>query len=383
MKATNRIGLVTLVVLLGCGGSSSLKNGSSGGAKAGGQGGNPSGSGTGSSGAAAGGGSSSVAGTSMSTGGAGQGGSSFGSSVGGGGSSGTTCPYPSGTCLFCPGGYLPERDPCVCPQCAPVDGGVVKDAAPDVCLVPTCDLLPSCPAGQTRMSRPCACPVCVPDDAGQPDAPRCPPTCPMVKCAYGSVRDPVCGCPTCIDPDAGVGKDAAPSKDVAPDVCLQPPCLPVLCPAGTRAVEHACACPTCEPVDAGADAEKSSCAGFDECRCFLANGCSVIAESCYCPYPKCSQGGACVCGGGKFVGCAPVGLGTCAAAKARVAGLCPTLPGPFLDGLCTGTDSACVTKCLNEVTSCDDLSCSSCEACRCAADAFMRCRDACQKQLGS
>jgi hypothetical protein len=381
MKTIKGFVLVTMVVGLGCG-SSALKQGTSGGKTSGGQGG--------STGSVANGGhseASGAAGTAGNTGLAsgGQGGSGRASAGGTGGTSGTVCPGTYGVCptILCLGGVL-GKDACGCPQCAPLDGGVVKDAAPDACLmVATCDVLPSCPAGQRRMARPCACPVCVPDDAGQPDAPLCPSSCPAFQCPYGSVRDPVCGCWTCIEPDAGVGKDVAPGQDASPDVCLHPPCPLIVCPAGTRSVTPECGCPTCEPVDAGADAERMACVGLDECACWRTKGCSAVAESCYCPYPQCGNSGACFCGGGKYFGCEPAQLEECTAAKGRVSKLCPNLSGPTFDGLCKGTDNACVTKCLNEVNACGDISCSMCEACDCASDAFMRCRGTCQKQLGS
>ena len=91
----------------------------------------------------------------------------------------------------------------------------------------------------------------------------------------------------------------------------------------------------------------------------------------------------CKCSGGKFIGCAPAGLGTCADAKARVAGLCPSLHGPTFDGLCAQSDVGCVTKCLDEVVGCGDVYCTFCEACDCATDAFMTCQGKCQDALAA
>jgi hypothetical protein len=266
----------------------------------------------------------------------GQGGGWFSTGVGSGGST-------AGIGGIASGGHAGSSPP-------GVDGGVVEDAAPDACLVPTCDVLPSCPAGQTRTAQPCACPVCVPDDAGQPDVPICPPTCPAVKCAYGSVRDPVCGCSICIAPDAGIGLDLPPVQDASR-----------------------------ETMDAGTDAEAMACVGLDECACWNTKGCAAVAESCYCPYPQCGHSGACFCAGGKYFGCAPEQLEECTAAKTHVSKLCPSLSGPIFDGLCKGTDNACVTKCLKEVNACGDISCSMCRACDCVSDAFTKCRGACQR----
>jgi hypothetical protein len=255
----------------------------------------------------------------------------------------------------------------------------------------------------------------VPGDAGPTDAVVCPPTCPAARCAYGTVPEPLCGCPICIEPDAGSGKDGS------ADACVPPLCDAISCPVGYVVTPHACSCPTCEavdagqpevggcrpiecadlacptrlfpnpadpcacpicaPPDAGADTRAVGCAGFDECTCVAANGCAVITNTCYCPYDRCLQGGACGCGGGKFLGCAPVQLGTCAAAKARVAGLCPDISGATFDDLCQQSDAGCITKCLNDVTSCGDVRCSFCEICDCAGDAFATCRSKCRSAL--
>ena len=265
------------------------------------------------------------------------------------------------------------------------DAGIGKDATTDVCLALACPL-PLCPDGQVPVPQSCGCPICMPVDAGQPDAPVCPFGCPAVRCAYGSVRD-ACGCETCLPPDAGpeVGRtDAGSPKDAVTDACLQLPCAYPLCAAGYAVVDHVCGCPTCEPVvDAGASADtgKLACATLDECSCGATSGCAVISEACYCPYPKCNPNGACFCGGGKYLGCAPTDLTTCAAAKTRVASLCPTLKGAIFDGLCQQSDSACSTKCLDEVTSCSDIACSMCEACDCAGDAYSKCMGKCRTAL--
>jgi hypothetical protein len=68
--------------------------------------------------------------------------------------------------------------------------------------------------------------------------------------------------------------------------------------------------------------------------------------------------------------------------KARVAGLCPHLSGSTFDTLCQRSDSACVTKCLNEVSSCGDVAFAFCEACDCVADRFSPCVGSCNTALG-
>jgi len=174
--------------------------------------------------------------------------------------------------------------------------------------------------------------------------------------------------------DAGAGKDSA-----ADTACIQPPCVAIMCAAGYQSVSPPCGCPTCVPIDAGAPADAAAdtppatCKNLDECACRSADACAPIAEACYCPFPQCGSNGACICGGGKYLGCAPVGLSTCAGAKAQVASLCPNLKGPTFDGLCNQANSACVTKCLGEITTCSDVSCAFCEACDCANDRFTQC----------
>jgi hypothetical protein len=185
----------------------------------------------------------------------------------------------------------------------------------------------------------------------------------------------------CIIPDGGpeAGGIDGP-RDASVDVCLALPCALPSCAAGFAIVTHPCGCPTCEPVDAGVDTGKLACVGLDECACLASNSCAVVSDACYCPFPQCGAG-ACDCGGGKFIGCAPAGLDTCAAAKSRVASMCPTLKGATFDGLCQQTDTACVTKCLNDVTACGEVGCSFCEACDCFTDPFMKCVSTCRNAL--
>ena len=203
----------------------------------------------------------------------------------------------------------------------------------------------------------------------------CLPTlCVDTACPGGYLPNPEpCGCPICAQRDAGAGKDSA--TDAA---CLSGPCALPLCSAGYQAVAPPCGCPTCVPVDAGPQAD---CKTLDECACHRTNGCAPIAEGCYCPFPQCSSNGACVCVGGKYLGCSPAGLATCSGAKAQLAALCPTLKGPTFDALCSGTNSACITKCLDEVTSCSDVFCTFCEACDCASDRFSQCLGTCTSAI--
>jgi hypothetical protein len=151
---------------------------------------------------------------------------------------------------------------------------------------------------------------------------------------------------------------------------------------GTLPNPDPCGCPICASPDAATDKAQADCKSLDECACRNTNGCAPIAEACYCPFPQCGSNGACICGGGKYLGCAPVGLATaCSVAKAQVAALCPTLKGPTFDGLCARPDSACVTECLGKVTACSDVSCTFCETCGCATDRFSQCLASCTSPM--
>jgi hypothetical protein len=354
MNKTNDAFMLFLLtsLALGCGGSA-LTSGGRGGAAGTGQGGaNASGGAGGSGGVGAGGlvgsgGSPAAGGTKSNTGGGaggkgaataggsmtgGKSGTNVGGSVTGGssGAGGAMClpvACPAIACLY---GEAPNPDPCGCPICVLPDAGTGKDAGPDACLALPC-AYPLCPAGYAVSTPLCGCPACVPVDAGQPDSRVCLPIpCPPVKCANGYV----------------------PTFDL-------------------------CGCTTCTAVDAGTDSGKLDCVGLDECTCGNSKGCEVISESCYCPFPQCSSQGACICGGGHFLGCAPSNLATCSAAKARVATLCPQLKGATFDSLCLQPGSACITKCLNDVTACGEINCAFCEACDCAGDVFTQCRAKC------
>jgi hypothetical protein len=211
----------------------------------------------------------------------------------------------------------------------------------------------------------------------------CPPVmCPAIACLNGTLPNPdPCGCPICALPDAGTAKDAT------ADACIALPCAYPLCAPGYIVMDIPCGCPRCVPVDAGqpdavsdtgTDTSRLDCVGLDECTCFKTNGCMSVSEACYCPFPTCSTAGACVCGGGRFLGCAPSNLTTCAAAQARVSALCPSLKGTTYSGLCQQNASACITKCLNEVTSCSDIACTACDGCDCAGDRFSACVSVCK-----
>jgi hypothetical protein len=255
-----------------------------------------------------------------------------------GGSGGNTCPLIE--CLLppCPGRLIPDsKSPCACPICELPDAGVGMDAATDAVCQPTlCPFLPACPTGYHYVTPPCGCATCEPLDAGPPDTDGC-----------------------------------------APIACLIPTCPGGLMPNP----RNPCGCPICAPADAGSDGAADStplaCVGLSECACQATSDCVPITEACYCSSPQCGPG-SCKCGGGKYIGCAPPNLASCAEAKARVASLCPQLNGSAFDDVCSQADTTCAIKCFDEVGSCGDVSCAFCIGCFCAPDAFTLCMSNCK-----
>jgi hypothetical protein len=115
------------------------------------------------------------------------------------------------------------------------------------------------------------------------------------------------------------------------------------------------------------------CSSLDECACYKTAGCAAVAEDCWCPA---ACGVKCFCGGGRFFGCVPLDLAKCTGAADRVTALCPSLAADVRT-LCPASDDACSTKCLNDVTLCDDLLCSTCQDCKCKQDKFGSCLEVC------
>jgi hypothetical protein len=135
---------------------------------------------------------------------------------------------------------------------------------------------------------------------------------------------------------------------------------------------------TSGPPDVPASAIDSAagCSSLGSCDCIATRGCAPIAEGCWCP-TEC--GIVCGCGGGRYVGCTAVGLQTCTGASDRVAKLCPDIAAGVAH-LCTSSPVECITKCLDEVSSCADLACTLCTTCACG-DAFSLCFDDCRQAL--
>jgi hypothetical protein len=159
--------------------------------------------------------------------------------------------------------------------------------------------------------------------------------------------------------------------------------------------------PDAAPPDAS---PPSSCAGLSECDCYRAAGCEVRAEACWCPFPECDPNGACVCGGGKFIGCVPAGamcpqiscglVGTaspdtrgclqcdappdCNTARARLQTNC-NFAAEYIAGLSCAKNPSCVAECLDALERCEDVTCDFCSTCDCGGQttSFTQCYAAC------
>jgi hypothetical protein len=129
-------------------------------------------------------------------------------------------------------------------------------------------------------------------------------------------------------------------------------------------------------LDGKREAGARACSSFDECECLEANGCAPIAEPCWCPE---ACGAICTCGGGRYIGCAPIDRYTCAGASKQVASLCPAVAAE-VEALCS-SGAPCAIKCLNEVETCDDVMCTTCKDCKCVQDDYSRCVEECNLQL--
>ena len=145
-----------------------------------------------------------------------------------------------------------------------------------------------------------------------------------------------------------------------------------------------------------------SCIGLDECSCWRRKDCQVVADSCWCPHDSCAPNGACACGGGKFLGCAPVASACPPIVKCRPAGRPAGPDGKgcyrcdhaqacdlafkrlkegcrISDGLlsaftCARDYPECLAACANKATRCDEIGCGLCAACGCAKfGAFEKC----------
>jgi hypothetical protein len=135
----------------------------------------------------------------------------------------------------------------------------------------------------------------------------------------------------------------------------------------------------------------TSCNAREKCSCGLDSSCTVVVQPCWCGPDECGNG-ACVCGGGAYVGCAPAGCPSvltcplaqlpttpdadgcyrcrpsaptsCEAAKSHLAATCG-FGNAYLAGLSCQSNTACITRCLNEVQRCEDVGCDWCTVCDC------------------
>lgn len=149
------------------------------------------------------------------------------------------------------------------------------------------------------------------------------------------------------------------------------------------------------PADQAADQSSpagdlaGSCIGQSECACLASPSCQPIAEACWCP--SACDGRTCLCGGGRFFGCAPRASGCaptvtcgpagrtsqdaagcvtctlktdCAQAAEALKDGCPQ-KRMYLDGLSCARAPDCVLRCINAVRTCEDVGCGLCTTCRC------------------
>ncbi len=148
-----------------------------------------------------------------------------------------------------------------------------------------------------------------------------------------------------------------------------------------------------------------ACEGLDECTCAQTPGCAPLATDCYCPPASCGSTAACVCEGGRYLGCNPVGNGCstsscgllaqpsapdqngcttcvepadCTGAIAQLAATCAALPVDSTQWLCGGTDGdICAAFCLAGLRTCDSAVCALCLDCSCANDLLDSCLNEC------
>jgi hypothetical protein len=119
----------------------------------------------------------------------------------------------------------------------------------------------------------------------------------------------------------------------------------------------------------------AACASLGACACMAASDrCTVLAESCWCP-SACDPSIACVCGGGRFLGCEDNALvGSCTGWLSAVQNQCAGQPFvPDIGDLCTtAANPNCVSSCLANLKyfgQCSEIDCSFCPVCDCAPPA--------------
>jgi len=124
--------------------------------------------------------------------------------------------------------------------------------------------------------------------------------------------------------------------------------------------------------------------------------CVASTEPCWCP-SECDPNIACICGGGRFLGCQERTTTTtaCSTALAAVQAKCAGQPNvQYIGGLCTLTATSipaasptCVAQCLSNLAtsgSCSEIDCYFCPNCDCAPPApspFRDCLAACPTAL--
>jgi hypothetical protein len=132
-----------------------------------------------------------------------------------------------------------------------------------------------------------------------------------------------------------------------------------------------------------------ACATLGACECMAASDrCSAQVEACWCP-SECDPNIACICGGGRFLGCADKAVvASCTNELAAVEAKCTGQPGfvQYLGDICSSSNPSCVAGCLANLKntgSCTEIDCNFCPVCDCAGTTtpFVACLSACNPPL--
>ena len=140
-------------------------------------------------------------------------------------------------------------------------------------------------------------------------------------------------------------------------------------------------------LNKGPDGSTSgACSTLGACECMAANDrCSARTEACWCP-SECNPNIACICGGGRFLGCDDRSVvSSCEAELARVEAMCgATAMVGQVRSLCATGNPVCIQGCLAQLTttqSCSQIVCGFCLTCDCVLpempSALKTCVDGC------
>jgi len=117
-------------------------------------------------------------------------------------------------------------------------------------------------------------------------------------------------------------------------------------------------------------APTGACATLGACECMATSDrCAARTEACWCP-SECNPNIACICGGGRFLGCEDKAVvAACASELAAVQDKCAGQI-PDISYLCNdAVDPNCVSSCLANLKNtglCSEVDCRFCQLCDCA-----------------